>query len=141
MAREPADYDPARRSESPSPHRKSWSRWNSGRAPPGDGRAGRGTGTRSRERRTKLTVVEAHALELRHRMDALGYTEAAFLEARSAHEAVEQERREAEMMGIRALVEVRPPRMHWRQCRAGGPSGRRGKKKLRQAAKSLALLQ
>ncbi len=54
----------------------------------------------------ELTVVEAHALELRHRMDALGYTEAAFLEARSAHEAVEQERREAEMMGIRALVEV-----------------------------------
>jgi exonuclease SbcC len=54
----------------------------------------------------ELSIVEAHALELRHRMDALGYTEAAFLEARSAHEAVEQERREAEMMGIRAVVEV-----------------------------------
>jgi len=87
----------------------------------------------------ELSIVEAHALELRHRMDALGYTEAAFLEARSAHEAVEQERREAEMMGIRALVEVQAA-----EDALAAVSRRRAERAareedLRQAAKSFAL--
>jgi exonuclease SbcC len=87
----------------------------------------------------ELSIVEAHALELRHRMDALGYTEAAFLEARSAHEAVEQERREAEMMGIRALVEVQAA-----QDALAAVSRRRAERAtreedLRQAQKSFAL--
>jgi exonuclease SbcC len=87
----------------------------------------------------ELSIVEAHALELRHGMDALGYTEAAFLEARSAHEAVEQERREAEMMGIRALVEVQAA-----EDALAAVSRRRAERAvreedLRQAMKSLAL--
>jgi DNA repair protein SbcC/Rad50 len=87
----------------------------------------------------ELSVVETHALELRHRMDALGYTEAAFLEARSAHEAVELERREAEMMGIRALIEVQSA-----EDALAAVSRRRAERavreeELRQAAKSLAL--
>jgi exonuclease SbcC len=54
----------------------------------------------------ELSLVEAHALDLRHQMDALGYTEAAFLEARSAHESVERERRDAEMSVVRAKAEA-----------------------------------
>ena len=87
----------------------------------------------------ELSIVEVHALELRHRMDALGYTEAAFLEARSAHEAVEQERREAEMMGIRALVEVQAAEDALTAVSRRRAERAAREEDLRQAAKSLAL--
>jgi exonuclease SbcC len=138
VAREPADYDPARHSEvrrrieelEPLELQAERHRAMAERAEVLVREA------ESAER--ELTVVEAHALELRHRMDA-GYTEAAFLEARSAHEAVEQERREAEMMGIRALVEVQAA-----EDALAAVSRRRAERaareeELRQAAKSLAL--
>jgi len=72
-------------------------------------------------------------------MDALGYTEAAFLEARSAHEAVEQERREAEMMGIRALVEVQAAEDALTAVSRRRAERAAREEDLRQAAKSLAL--
>ncbi|HEY7026845.1 MAG TPA: SMC family ATPase [Gemmatimonadales bacterium] len=87
----------------------------------------------------ELSIVETHALELRHRMDSLGYTEASFLEARSAHEAVEQERREAEMMGIRALVEVEAAKDALAAVQRRRAERAAREEELRQAAKSLAL--
>jgi exonuclease SbcC len=52
-----------------------------------------------------LSTLEAHALDLRHQVEQLGYTEAAFHQVRTAHEAVEQERREAELAVVRATGE------------------------------------
>jgi exonuclease SbcC len=54
----------------------------------------------------ELTRLEAHALDLRHQMEGLGYTEATYLEVQSAHDAVERERRDAEIAVVRAKAEV-----------------------------------
>jgi exonuclease SbcC len=52
-----------------------------------------------------LTAREVQARALRLQIEELGYTEEAFSAARDAHEAVEQERREAEMAMVRFRAE------------------------------------
>src|SRR5690606_28990615 len=86
-----------------------------------------------------LSAREAEARALRDRLEALGYSDAAWEQARAAAEAAERARRDGEMLSVRARAELGSAEEAMRAAERRRDERARREEEAKRAARDLAL--